>query len=398
MPSDSIPLPVLSSLAVSNRERSVPVLPEEIPDTNAKRLTYWLGTGAFHVPIRQSSFADLQTCKRMFLLRHRCGIHMKGYSAARERGTLAHRIMQRLNQGWTMANAVNDCRNLANSYVTEELERLDESGLLAQKADAIRTQIMQDFSLAVVMATVAQARMSLDPARYKCIAAELALSVRVGGLNHPLEMTIDNLLYDAEKHEVVIDDYKTTSKDPALYQATAAYSPQSRIYRVGATAYIQSGEARLQNTDWQIPADTPVTTMRYVAIKTPTIKQKKNQPWDDYIAEVQEWYTGTGRHEFTETGGSKALVDPYPHRFNEDLFTPEFEVQLREHDFYSGFYPYEYVFPRTADPATCRNHYGKPCVYLPICSDHQANWKGIVNQLYECPPLQEQPSLESVTV
>lgn len=341
---------------------------------------------------RQSAMKDT-FCLRYFAFKHRLGLSRPGYSAARETGSIYHAIIAALHMGEPIEVAFQH-GDACREDILRNLLELDD-GKLQQDIKGIEKGLLEDYQKACAMAAVYWKRFNLDPARWKVIAVELPVQFELHVENDPLlqvqpEMTVDLVLYDILKGEVWIIDHKTIGYDPRVYQQTAPYDPQTQLYRMGVTAYIQSGQAAsLPDGEVIVPADTQVTGMMYVPMKRPSIKQKKNQTFEEYLQEIEEWYTGTGAHENTTTGGSNALIEPYPHRFKGDLLSAEFHDQLERHQASCQYRTVPEFFPRTLNNSDCTNRYGKPCPFREFCGSHEAHWPAIRQRLFVVEPIDE---------
>lgn len=369
------------------------------PNEVGQTLAELVGVPSRIAQLRQSSMKDT-FCKRYFAFKHRLGLSRPGYASARENGSLYHEIVGALHMGKSWEDAIAQGKALADQMLKDITEFADDT--LEQDLQNIEQSLQNDWAKACAMAKAYWSRFSLDPDRWKVIAVELPVQFGLivdAGLdeahNEVLEifdpeMTVDLVLYDTVKNEVWIIDHKTVSFDPRIYQQTAPYDPQTRLYRLGVTTYIQSGQAAsFPDGEVVVAPHTPVTGMMYVPIGRPTIKQKKNQSFEEYLAEIEDWYTATGAHEFTTTGGSQALVPPYPHRFKEPLVTAEFLGQLREYDKLQHMPTYPELFPRSLNNNDCTRRYNKPCPYRELCSSHTALWPGIAKRLFNLEPEKE---------
>jgi len=327
-------------------------------------------------------------CPRYFALKYRFGLVPKGvgYSSAREVGTIAHMMMSLLVQGASLDGAL----RAATKYIDDlELEPIQRS--IAQK----------DLAMATAMTVAYWQRFALDSTRWNVIGSEVNIIVEIPGIESPIEGTIDLLLWDREKNEIWIHDLKTTGKDPQKRQATAAFDPQTRIYRLLAEGYIRIGAAVVLSTNERVPVDTPVVGVQYNVIKRPSIRQKdkykpegadraRPQTYDEYLAEVADWYAGRGEHEGTTTGGAHAVVPPYPCRFTGELITYEFAYQLRLLDAACGQPPGVASCPRTLNVRQCEGVYGNSeCPYLQLCGSSPLIWPRIVKTCYDRDPQQE---------
>lgn len=357
------PLPIVFPLRL-------PDLPDQTAETHDSALSTKLGLDNSPCVIRQSAAADLQRCPRKFAFKYRFRLRRKGdgYASAREVGSMTHLIVKCLLEGASLEGAMRECHKYLDSIAVPE-----ESRAAADK----------DLALATAMAVSYWEKFSLNPNRWHVIGSEITISVKLPGVVAPLSGTIDLLLWDREKNEIWIHDLKTTGNSPVKRQATVEYEPQTRIYRILATAYVAAGLAKTRDEE-PVPPETPVVGVQYNVIKRPTIRQKQKQTAEAYIAEVGDWYAGRGEHEGTTTGGPHAIVPPYPFRFRGGLVSYEFAKQLRMLDRAATEYCGFASCPRTLDTKQC---YGGPgqssCEYDEICSADPRLWKTIVKTLYD---------------
>jgi len=341
-----------------------------------------LGVPSRVPPIRQSTIKDT-FCLRYYALRHRFGLVRPGYRPARENGSLFHAIVAPLYAGKSFEEAIEEGRKLKDKLL-KELLSLDEN-LLEQTAASVTKGLEQDLAKAAAMVRCYWQRYGIEPGRFQVIAVELPLRLGLTsiGITTPAEMTVDLVIYDTVKHEVWIIDHKTVGGDPRHYQQTATYDPQTRMYRLGVTAWIRGGHS-------PIPLETnDVTGIMFNAIRRPTIVQKKKQTFEEYVSEIEDWYTATGIHEETTTGGANAMPEPYPHRFSEPLLPMEFHRLLQQMTLMSEADPMLGSFPRTPCIGNCTNRYGSPCTYREICASHPATWGTLVNRMFQVEPAKE---------
>lgn len=341
--------------------------------------------------ISASSMSTIQTCRRKYALRSRCGLSTKDYSSARETGTISHAYLQALYKGLSRKEAL-EAADAAKHQLVRELQDLPG----AKAGLDIEVDLTRDMLLAIIMCDVWWEKFGWDTNRWKVVTCEEEMTVpwspddKLGKVD--IIGFIDLLVEDTETGELWIVDIKTTSDDPVKRQATASYDPQSRIYRLLAEAWSAKNGGK------------PVVGIMYPTLVRPTITCKKMwapppelglpppaegrktraQTPDEYYNEVRRWYAGTGEHEGTTTGGSHALVPPCPMRFEGPTIDDEFGAQLWEgyRMAVTPLSPSE--FYRTPDTYTCRGRKGTSgCEYLPICSSSPLLWPTISKQLYQ---------------
>jgi hypothetical protein len=110
-------------------------------------------------------------------------------------------------------------------------------------------------------------------------------------------------------------------------------------------------------------------------IAKPTIKLKRNQEWQDYIDEIAEWYTGTGRHSSKEE--DRKLHPPFkrswvriPNEHDSELHGVLGKLEVARKCTEPNSH-----FPR--NPSNCRRD-GSVCPYLPLCESDPAKWPDII--------------------
>ncbi len=275
---------------------------------------------------------------------------------------------------------------LAEGYKAHErllAQLLDDPQNLAN-ADTLNEDLLKDLAMAQMMACVFWDTYKPDTTRYKVVGVELEIVANVPGLKRPLKGILDLVLYDVVKNALWIVDFKSVGGDPELYAAIASYNPQSRVYRLLVEAALRNQQLSFVAEDGaeMIGPDTTVAGICFMVMQRPSIRwKKKTQSLQEYIDEGKLWYEGT--HPTSKGGGPAAMPAPSFVPFTEELFDPEFLVQLKLIEGYATGKTRFTRFPRTMSVYNCMGPFGKsPCKYLPLCSTSKKNWKTTIERMF----------------
>lgn len=360
---------------------TINVGPLSIPKEDKVLMHKLLGIPSRRARIRQSSFAGAFSCARRHAYKERMGLEVKGFKHPRETGTIAHQVLRALYEGKNFKMATRE-----GARVRDEIfDHLVGDGTLEASAQGLQKKLDQSLSIACALSEQYWKRFALDTERWRTIGVEVALKLKTDTLTRPLTLIIDHIAYDTKKNEIWIFDHKTTSLDPRLHQLSAAWAPQTRMYRLGVEMLLREGLLA------DVPPDAKVVGFCYNTIKTPTIRQKARPPqsWDEYLEEVNHWYAATGKHKNTTTGGPAAIPQPYWHRFRESTISLEFYDQLTAMDTLCGADVTLRQFPKTPDKFECTGGPGRsPCEYLDLCGSPTTHWQALVNKLYDIRPVE----------
>jgi len=381
--SETIALPVLGY----NKTNGVQTFEEwAVSGTGTPSNDNWnmfVGWESVRPRLSPSMFGTLQDCLMKFMLRHRYQLKQKGYSSARETGTIGHAIIGSLHDGVGVSEALNAGRKATAKLLKDIAAEPD----CRKSKEELEKSLLGDFALASVVAQLFWEKYKL-PENFKTVATEVEVNMDLPGLATSLKCIMDRLMYDTQEKELWVADIKITGDDPVKFHSTAPFDPQTRMYRLAALAYLQSGKATVTTTlngetvHAPLPKDTPVVGMVYEAIQRPTIRQKQKQSSEEWLAEAKSWYEGT--HPTSTAGGPAAMPEPYWHRYEEPVLAYEFQVHLREADAACSGATRVHKFTRTKNTFLCRGGPGRaPCEFLPLCSARSpAEWAHIIPRLY----------------
>jgi hypothetical protein len=345
--------------------------------------------------IRQSGAGTLFTCFRMFLLKIRAGLVPWGYRSAPSIGQLGHLWLNAKYAGLSDSRA----NELVSAQVRETVEDIlswAERSAKLETADKIIKQVERDQAMALACASIHWGKHPLDTERFRAVAIEQDYRLKVPGVAAHIAGRLDVVLevHDdvLERSGYVILDHKFVS-DPASYALAAGFGLQPRLYRLLASAAL---------------TDKPVLGFMHNVIQKPSCNIKDWQTFDEFLEECRDWYdaaddeTGTqdeaGYAVRFKSGPRKGQVKPrwewaknadgflknppmcqFLTRYTEPLLPDELYKQLQIVSRACGCQPTLSNFGPTGEAAgVCRNHWNKPCPYLPLCSNDPDNWEAII--------------------
>lgn len=368
-------------------------------------LQKYLKLPVLNPPVRQSNIGHYQQCPRYFMFRDRFGLVKKGYKSAASRGTMVHLVLSMLLKGHDYRSA---CRHL-NAFVEAESEKLREWGVTGGNplvADRQVEQVERDGVIAAAMAQIFWERVPFDRSRYEVVSVEQELR-----LEHPLHRnailggTIDLILRDKVENCYLLQDHKTTSLRPRDYAIALPFDYQVRLYRLMFETALRSGVLGLKRL--------PLRGFIHNVIQVPKITQKNGQSFDDFLQELRDWYDGKDdsigekdendepivfkkgarkgkivpRWEHSDKLSTWAEAPPFERfltRFTEPLLSHELKHAILGVATALAKEATDVNFPRMgAASGMCKQHYGRPCEFMPLCSVHPCNWEGIVKRQYD---------------
>jgi hypothetical protein len=293
-----------------------------------------------------------------------------------------HLAMGELFRGAPLAVAA----NAISSFVESESDKLAEAadgeetiGEFGPSVDTLVSQLIMDGHVAQAMAETyweTQGHRWLD--KYEAVAIEKQIQIMEPSTKTVLQGTVDLILLKKDGTRAVLVDHKTTSRDIATFSEGMEFDWESRLYRLLLAV------ARDRELLPELPKDVVVSGILRNVVSRPSIRLKKTQEPEDYVAEVREWLLGTGRHQDkAELRKVKPAMLSTLALWTGDPLDVEMRNLLWQQKKASHVMPFLEAFPRLgAFTGVCKDHFGKPCVYLPLCSAPVDEWPRIVKQRY----------------
>lgn len=332
-----------------------------------------LGLQVYRTDIHASGIQQYQQCRRKYMYSELFHLRRKGeVSDALWMGTCFHRYMQELVQGRSNAEA--------KSIVSVDVAKSADA--LQGKADAMGF-LPGGKSISNVLATMGEGN---DKAyamacwandnhpwteiedyagtTWTPVAQEETFRVKFKGMPAWCRATFDLVIVDEKRNELWIVDHKTTSWSPSTIVRTYAYSVQARLYRRMAELCFP---------------DYKVMGVCHGVLLKPTIRQKQKQDFTDYLEEVAEWYSATGR--WTKNQERWAKDPPFLRswvRFTGD--DKEMDYLLDEVQTASRARPDLYRFDR--NEKTCFQ-FNRDCEYMPLCTSDENMWAQVIEEMYD---------------
>lgn len=323
------------------------------------------GFECFNPDLHSSSVALLQTCPRKYMYVERFHLQPKGhYSPALGVGTFYHAAMENLLRGNTWSTTEVDLERRFQEQAEEINGSGDELGLLpnGKATDSLIYGMETDLALAKVMAHWSWQFAPL-PGVWKVLSVEETIRLQQVAPHPALRGTLDLVVENETTGEIWIVDHKTTSWDPQTVTSSYSFALQPRVYKLLGSAVYPKIMGVIHNV-----------------IKKPTIRQKKSQTWDEYLDEVREWYSGTGKwSKYAEDRHSKPMFVRSYVRFDETA-DEETRLQLDEASTAARAFPNLDRFYRNSN--ACMN-YNSLCPYHDLCSQNPDNWEDTLKLRYE---------------
>ncbi len=324
-------------------------------------------------PLRKSAIQDLYTCSRMYLLRDRLGLVPNEYARAPSIGSMFHLAIAAYLRGGSLEEA----SAAVSAFVDEEVARVTE-GVTANPDDTrdieeMAASIEDDSSIATAMAAAFWDSYHGVVEKFRPVAVERKIVVVDPITNAKIAGTVDLLLHDPRHNHYLLVDHKTTSKPPKHYSRGLGFDLQCRMYRyLVSLAFAQD----------QLPGvpELPVRGMIHNVVQKATIKLKQRQEIDDYLQEVREWYSATGRHEKRQDtiADSPPIVSVLT-AFGGPPLDNELRTVLERSSWSASCAPTLCNFPRDgAVRGVCRNLYNRLCPYLTLCEAEPREYERIV--------------------
>lgn len=253
-----------------------------------------------HLPVSQSLVTTTEFCPRKALLSSGFHLRRAGRPAAADKGAYAHRVVQAAvtpasdtgGSSYKLRGRV-ACEALLDSVERDQANFYQEA---ATTTDVIPPDIREKLreGMEVGYATGVYAAEHLESVKasglFSFSAAELPLraSLRLRLPERKAAHVVRcsgqaDIIATDRKGFVWILDLKTldAKKKASTWAATANRRVQPWLY---------TQMLRALHPDWNVAG------MVLLLVKRPSIKRKKNQTAEDYLAEVNEWYSATGKH------------------------------------------------------------------------------------------------------
>jgi len=322
----------------------------------------------FNPTIRSSGIGLYQTCKRKYMFEERLGLKTRGtYQGALKLGSWYHEIYDKLYQGASFQSASQSVAGALVDLEKELLQSCDERGFLpgGRTVEKVLTLASLDLQKALVMAAWTWNRHPLDFDKYEVLTTEHLIEVKYQTIRQPIRMRLDALLRKRGTNKVYIDDHKTTSKKPSDLIDTYRFAIQPKLYRIGA-------EALLEHVGWTDEQGGPleVVGFNHNIIRKPTIRQKQKQTFDEYLEEVNQWYS---------INMDLAPDDPpfirSPIIYNEPVMTEETLILLREASRAATANIDPTIYYRDPSGNACLS-WNQRCPFLDLCSTPPSELEG----------------------
>lgn len=318
------------------------------------------------VPVRSTLMTDYERCPRLALYRHRAQLSTRGYRTPLEVGDITHRVLAALGCGYDP----DEVKTRAVNILLDEEARLhrmaDRHGMYpdGKSFNDIADELQKDFAMGLTMALWAWKHDPIDTRRFKPsrIETELTGSIVVGRRTMTVIVQPD-VLYEDSAGKIWWPDYKTTGRNIQNLVATMAWDPQKLLYAsVIAKVY---GPDRLGGS-------------MHVFIQRPTIRLKRDESRDEYMARVNKWYEEPMPDEFKRCLRLREPVDA-------SLFeSKEFQAKLREAAVISRAVPHLHKWPRRR--AACFGMFESLCEFHRLCNSDPLSWAAKELDRYEVRP------------
>jgi len=348
--------------------------------------------------ISKSLLASMYTCQRKLMYEYLLRLTSTRYAKAPTVGTLFHLAINAHYDGLDTP-AVHRLVDAHVDEMTQELLGEPETAGEVDAASRIVRSLAKDAALAKVMAEIYNETFPLDTDQWSIYPAELKLEYTTNSFN--VTTRVDRLLYNKELKGLFIQDFKTTSEDPALFQRTLGWSVEADLSRLVVEAaglnYPVLGFLLGVIQKPGIGIKTRVTG-KWIRHYREMMSDKDPQSLLEYLAEVRDWYAGVGFH--ADKRDARILKPPlrqWQRRYRSQPMTDGLRGHLNTASALMAQDPRLVNFPRTGEPAgVCRSHYNRPCPWLPLCESDPTDWKGIIARDYRVRPASEPDTLTEI--
>lgn len=321
--------------------------------------------------IRQSGMGSLARCSRKFLYEVRFGLKKQGFVSAPFVGQVVHLMMNAKYKGLDSLSQAHILQAVVNDVKADCEASAAENGKV-DLAAKISNDVESNAALGGLIADVFDEKFPLDPKRYRVIALEKDLRVKVPKVSAPIGGRVDLVLeHLGDPHGLVIVDHKSSSMSPKEWIKSAGFSWQMKLYRL----LVESApEFQGQKVIGGI----------FNCMRRPTCKLKVKQTLRDYLEECRGWYAAKSGDGWDWSRNQIPFMDDPPLRqfflpFSGPVLDEEFENWLLVNSKALTCRPTLANFPRTGEASgACKQQYGRPCPYLDFCSIDPINWEHIM--------------------
>jgi hypothetical protein len=299
----------------------------------------------------------------------RLGWFRESYSGALTAGSVFHLFMEYIYRRKSVEVATHFVTETSSQILADLAATLEErvtspDGFGVAAVDSIIAGCRKDLALGLMLGTVFANNFPLPP-QHKVLGVEQQLEIALDefGIHTPLRGTLDAIVAPADNRSL-IHDHKTTGYSPTSRVEVAPFEVQTKLYRPLWNAFASKH------------GQPPAIGVVHNVIKKPTIRQKKTETFDDYVARCFDQYD------------MKALNDPYdppmlqstvtfthpPLRDDKELLT-----LLRERSHWHLRQMLLENFPRCGHYIKACSDFGKPCPYAALCRvEDPAAWFDIL--------------------
>lgn len=274
------------------------------------------GLVAQHIVARATGYECWRKCPLKFLLQHRMGLvpRTRGYNEynALDLGTWFHKSLEGRLRGFTEGGNPDEIRARSSALVQAEyatwvdmkIQEAKELNLPPLTAEDIRA-VWATASVGVAWADACWALKPLDLVKYKPIEIEKNTTVNFGGNKNNIGGTRnDALLYDEERNELWVLDWKTTRKTPSARASVLTREFRTLFYLDVLHSRLSAGELAPE-----VPADTKIAGFINYIFQKPAIRIKKttenklgrDKALEEYLGRCAEWVASKGEFDKNET-------------------------------------------------------------------------------------------------
>jgi len=378
-------------------------------------------------PIHASFMSDLWFCPFFMLMRDRLGAKRKDAApSAADTGSFFHKALEYLVPGKSLVDATSAVHAMCNDRQRETREHYD-SIRKPEKGDYLCEDLDRSADLALVMAQIFNENQTLDPKLFTVVRVEAEVrNLPLPEFRHTGGGRIDLIVYSHHLDGIFIVDFKSVGDRIGLaeYFKSASYNFQGRWYRLLAERLFKSPEwsgVKIEGTKKTL-GQVPVLGFIVAAMQKPSISQKKDQSFDDFLEECRDYYAGrddqnpvrkqrtkAGAPAFDDDGnplwvmdsdtGEPKLYVRWKHAVRAATWIESPPTALRIVKFDEPVIPQELHlvasmtgralkcrptlanFPRCGVlTGGCKNRYNRPCPYADICSSDPRLWQQIVDK------------------
>ena len=306
-------------------------------------------------PIRSSTWKTYKECPRKFMFQYRFGLKAHEYVPALYRGQVCHWIREALWTGATHQEALVGVGRIADEMTKQLQDMTNEIGILPNGRDLEATLTEHDrlIQKCRAMMLALDAAYPINRDRWDIVEVEQLYDHKYPGLYAHVRTIPDAILREKDSGDLWLSQLKTTEVDPLSWRFGLDFDFQTKLERL--VTHLAGRET--------------VGTIHEI-VKLPTIRQKRNQTFPEYMEEVRQWY----QKKLRETPNNPPLVRSLV-RWTEPVVTEEFLVQLQEMSRACAARPNPNRYYRVR---ACNGKYGnRPCPYQVLCASPAADWPRI---------------------